>query len=226
MVDEYLSEREQAEQLQHWLKANWISLVAGVALALGGFYGYRWWESNRSARSLAAEQRFAAMLEALEQNQREEGVRLGGEIASEYAGTPYADQAILVLARLDVEAGEFATAEPRLAAIAAQSDDPDLRLVAQLRLARVQLAQGRHDAALATLAAARTPALEARVDELQGDVLRAKGDRVAALDAYRRAQAAADPGTAEAGLVDTELLGLKIDELAATTATATATATE
>ena len=36
MVDEYLSEREQAEQLRHWLRANWIWLLAGVALTLGG----------------------------------------------------------------------------------------------------------------------------------------------------------------------------------------------
>ena len=36
MVDEYLSEREQAEQLRHWLRENWIWLVAGVALTVGG----------------------------------------------------------------------------------------------------------------------------------------------------------------------------------------------
>src|SRR5688572_443883 len=35
MVDEYLSEREQAEQLRHWLRENWIWLVAGVPLDRG-----------------------------------------------------------------------------------------------------------------------------------------------------------------------------------------------
>ena len=32
MVDEYLSEREQAEQLRAWLRQNGIWLLAGVAL--------------------------------------------------------------------------------------------------------------------------------------------------------------------------------------------------
>src|SRR5512134_2081839 len=100
MVDEYLSEREQAEQLRHWLRENWIWLFAGVALTLGGYYGYQWWDARQSSRSLAAEQRFAAMLDALGRNQRDEGVRIGGELTGEFAGTPYADQAALVLARL------------------------------------------------------------------------------------------------------------------------------
>jgi predicted negative regulator of RcsB-dependent stress response len=221
MVDEYLSEREQAEQLRGWLRENWIWLVAGVALTLGGYYGYRWWEARQAERSFAAEQRFTAMLNALADNQRDEGLRLAGEVTGEFAGTPYADQATLVLARLDVDAGDFAQAETRLAGLAAGSDDPELRLVARLRLARVQLAQGRRDDALATLDAASQPAIEARIEELRGDVQLASGDKPAALASYRRAQAAAGEGATGVGLVDTELLGLKVDELAAATASAT-----
>lgn len=221
MVDEYLSEREQAEQLRHWLRENWIWMLSGVALTLGGYYGYQWWESRQSSRSLAAEQRFAAMLDALGQNQRDEGVRIAGEVTSEFAGTPYADQATLVMARIDVEAGDFASAETRLASVAGESGDPDLRVVARLRLARVQLAQGRHDDALATLDAASTPAIEPRIEELRGDVQLAGGDKAAALESYRKAQAAAGSGTVSEGLFDAELLGLKIDELAAATTTAT-----
>lgn len=219
MVDEYLSEREQAEQLRSWLRENWIWLVAGVALALGGFYGWRGWEARQLGRSAAAEARFTAMIDALAAGQREEGLRIAGEITGEYTDTPYADQATLVLARLDVEAGDFAKARERLGQVMAGSDDPQLRLVARLRLARVQLAQGEHDAALATLDGVADPSVEARVAELRGDVLLAKGERTGALEAYRRARSAAEAAGPGAGLVDTELLGLKIDELAATAAT-------
>lgn len=219
MVDEYLSEREQADQLRHWLRENWIWLVAGAALTLGGYYGNQWWQSHRQARSLAAEQRFAAMLDALAGNQRDEGRRIAGEVTGNYSDTPYADQARLVLARLDVEGGDLAAAETRLAAVADDSSDPDLRRVARLRLARVQLALGRFDDALASLEAANTPAIAARVDELRGDVALARGDRAAALAAYRSAQAAAGNEAAGDGLVDSQLLALKIDELAAATAT-------
>ena len=80
MVDEYLSEREQAEQLRHWLAANWLWMAAGVLLVVGGWYGYRWWLSEKSEKSLAAEARFTAMLEALGQNNKAEGLKIGGEI--------------------------------------------------------------------------------------------------------------------------------------------------
>jgi predicted negative regulator of RcsB-dependent stress response len=219
MVDEYLSEREQAEQLRHWLRENWIWLVAGVALTLGGFYGWRWWEARQFGRSAAAEAQFTAMVDALAANQREQGLRIAGELTSGYADTPYADQATLVLARLDVEGGDLAKARERLAQVMESAKDPELRLVARLRLARVQLAGGQHDAALATLDGAGAAAVEARVLELKGDVLLAKGDRTGALEAYRQAQAAAVDAGRAAALVDPELLGLKIDELAAATAT-------
>lgn len=228
MVDEFLSEREQAEQLRNWLRANWIWMAAVVALVVGGYYGWQWWQSRQATESLAAEARFSAMLEALAGNDREEGARIGNEIATAHSDTPYADQALLLLARLDVEGGNLGQAESRLAGVAQESDDPELRLVAQLRLARVQLAQGRHDAALAALEAARQPATEARVEELRGDVLLARGDVAGALAAYRKSQSLAATLSLDGGLVDAELLGLKIDQLssAAAAPAATAPATE
>jgi predicted negative regulator of RcsB-dependent stress response len=226
MVDEYLSEREQAEQLRDWLRANWIWMVAGVALVVGGYYGYRWWQSRLATQSLAAEARYSAMLDALSQNDREAGARIGNELATAHRGTPYADQAVLLLARLDVEGGNLGQAESRLAEIAQQSDDPELRLLAQLRLARVQLAQGRHDAALATLETARQPSAEARIEELRGDILLARGDQAAALEAYRKSQSLVGTPSMDGGVVDAELLALKIDELSTASATAAAPATE
>ena len=215
MVDEYLSEREQAEQLRHWLRENWIWLLAGVALTVGGYYGYRAWESRQASRAIEAGQRFAAMLDAIGASKRDEGMRIAGELTGEYADTPYADQATLVLARLDVDSGDFAAAEKRLAAVAGASRDPDLRIVARLRLARVQLAQGRYDDALKTLDAVATPAVAARVLELKGDVRLAQGDRAAALAQWNKAKDAAAADPTAASQVDTELLQLKIDELGA-----------
>lgn len=212
MVDEFLSEREQADQLRRWLRENWIWLVAGVALTLAGYYGYRWWESRQATRAVAASERFAAMLEAIGAGRAEDGVQIAGELTGEYADTPYAEQATLVLARMDVDGGDFAAAEAKLARIADGSKDPDLRTVARIRLARVQLAQGRYDDALATLDKVVAPAVEARVLELKGDVRLAQGDRAGALGEWRRADAAVAADPASAGQLDVELLRLKIDE--------------
>jgi predicted negative regulator of RcsB-dependent stress response len=218
MVDEYLSEHEQAEQLRQWLRENWLWLVAGVVLGLGGVYGYRWWNAHQASRSQEAEQQFSAMLDAFGRKQREEGLQIAGKITGEYTDTPYADQTLLVLARLDIESGDLQAAATALRNVMDSTRDPDLALVARLRLARVQLAQGSHDEALATLAAVESPAVAARVAELRGDVLMARGQAADALAAYRQAQSAAEEGKTADSMVDQELLRLKIDELSATTA--------
>ena len=219
MVDEYLSEREQAEQLKTWLRENWIWLIAGVALTLGGYFGFRWWETRAASRSIEAGERFSAMLDAIGGGKREEGLRIAAEVTDKYADTPYADQATLVLARLDVDSGNLASAGARLAKVAQDSKDPDLRVVARLRLARVQLAEGRYDDALGSLDAVAAPAVDPRVLELRGDVKLAQGDKEAALDYWRKAEAATTADPASGAQVDTELLQMKIDELGAAQAT-------
>lgn len=214
MVDEYLDEKEQAELLMQWFKENWLWLVTGVALGLGGLYGWQGWNAYLDGKSQEAGQRFGAMLEALEKNDRAASEQIAAEIASKYGSTPYADQTELVLARVNIEAGELDKAASRLQKVMEESGDPELALVARIRLARVQMALGHHDPALATLDGAKSPAVDARLSEVRGDVLYDKGDRAAALAAYRRALEQ-NPAGGAAGLVDASLLQLKVDELEA-----------
>ena len=135
MVDEYLDEREQAEQLRQWFKENWLWLVTGVALGLGGLYGWRGWNDYLDGKSQDAGQRFGAMLQALERSDRPAGEQIAAEILAKYGSTPYADQTELVLARLDVEAREYDKAATRLGKVMEESGDPELALVSRIRLA-------------------------------------------------------------------------------------------
>lgn len=218
MVDEYLDEREQAEQLKQWFKENWLWLVAGIGLGLGGLYGWQGWNAYLDGKSREAGQRFVTMLQAFDSSDQARGQELAAEIIGQYGSTPYADQTVLVLARVDVEAGNLDQAAARLRQVMDQSKDAELALVARFRLARVQIAQGDHDAALATLDGADAPAVGAAAAELRGDALLVKGDRAGALAAYQQALAAGSAGSAT-GLIDPELLQLKIDDLAAGGAT-------
>jgi predicted negative regulator of RcsB-dependent stress response len=214
MVDEYLDEREQAEQLKQWFKENWLWLAAGVVLGLGGLYGWQGWNAHLDRRSQDAGRLFGDMLQALDQSDRTRSEEIAGQLYEKYASTPYADQARLVMARVHAEGDELDAAAAELRKVMEGSSDPELALVARLRMARVQSAQGDYDAALATLDAVTTPAVEAAVAELRGDILLAKGDPAAALAAYQQALAASAPAAAQ-GLVDPALLQLKIDDLSA-----------
>ncbi len=84
---------------------------------------------------------------------------------------------------------------------------PEVLAVAQLRLARVQAEQAKYKEALATLAATMPAAFAAQQNELKGDVLLKSGDEVAALAAYKAAQAGSEAGK-------NPLLDVKLNELA------------
>src|SRR5438105_13229655 len=131
------------------------------------------------------------MVEAVDGGGRTRGLALFGELQRGYAASPYTDQARLLAGRLYVLGGELERAAGELANVAESSKDRDLALVARLRLARVQIAQGKPDGALATLGVVEPGAFAARFHEVRGDADYAKGDRAAALKEYRSAQAGA-----------------------------------
>jgi predicted negative regulator of RcsB-dependent stress response len=207
-VEEYLNEREQWERVLAWLREQGPWILAGVAVALAGFGGWRYWQNRTEQRNLVVAARYGQVIDAFSRNDVAGGFRLADELAKAYPNTGYADQANLAAARIQVESKQLDQAAVRLQQVLASTRDAELALIARLRLARVQLAQGKADAALKTLDAVKPGAFAARYAEVRGDALLAKGDRDGALKAYREARGSG------AGTLDTGLLDLKIGELA------------
>ena len=208
MVDEYLDEREQAEQLRKWFKENWLWLVAGVGLGLGGLYGWQGWNSHLDRKAEEASTRFAELVAAVEAGDRERATDLTTKLDADYSDTAYATQAQLMMARVEVESGEYDAAATRLQALTGHSD-AELATIARLRLARIRLQQQQPEAVLEALAKLDAAVAGARVEELRGDARWAQGDAAAAASAYRLAVAAAESG-GEPGEVDLDLLRLKL----------------
>jgi predicted negative regulator of RcsB-dependent stress response len=218
-VDEYLSEKEQLERLTGWLRANTPWIVIG--LAVGGLIvgGWRWWQARVDRNGVEAAQGYAQIVAAFSRGDRTQGLDLVAQLGQKHPGSPYVDQANLVAARLLLETGQVDRAASYLTAVMDQSHDPELALIARLRLARVQVAQNHTDAALNTLGTANRGAFEGRFAEIRGDAYFAKGDRTAALREYRAARAAIGPAQAA-----NDLLDLKINDLAGDASTAPAAA--
>jgi predicted negative regulator of RcsB-dependent stress response len=206
-VDDYLSEKEQWEWVKAQVRENGPAVILAIAVALAVVLGWRWWQGHQDARQLQAGGKYVQMVQALERGDRSQALVVLGELERDYAGSPYTDQAKLLAARVYVDDGQLDRAAGELAGVAEHSRDHDLALVARLRLARVQIAQSKPDAALATLGSeAGAGAFAARYHEVRGDAYYAKGDKAAALTEYRSAQSAGE-GT------DAALLSLKIDDL-------------
>ncbi|HKD54661.1 MAG TPA: tetratricopeptide repeat protein [Steroidobacteraceae bacterium] len=205
-MDDYLSEKEQWEWIKTQVRENGPAVILAVALAVAAVFGWRWWQGHQDIGRLQAGDKYMQMVHALEQGNRSQGLVVLGELERDYPGSPYTDQAKLLSARVYVDEGQLDRAAGELAAVAEHSKDQDLAQVARLRLARVQIAQGKADNALATLGSGRAGAFAARYHEVRGDAYYAKGDKAAALQEYRSAQSAGE-GT------DAQLLGLKIADL-------------
>lgn len=209
-MDEYLSEQEQWDRLKVWLKTNGAWVVGGVAIGLLGLWGWRAWEARTVRLAIEAGSRYEQMIEALQSGERKRALAVADDLARAHPDSPYTVQAQLAAAKAFVGTNELERAADWLTRAMNTTEDPQLALVARLRLARVQIAQGKADQALATLDAAEPGTFAPAFSEARGDALLAKGERAAALAEYRRARAAG-----EGGSVDSTLLDLKINDLVA-----------
>lgn len=207
-MDDYLSEAEQWERAKAWLKVNIPWIIAGVAIAVVGLSGWRWWQGRQDQNMARAARLYNEMAADFDRNDSANVARLAKQLETDYAGSGYADHAVLVTARMNLQEGKKALAAEDLQKLMASTKDKELALVARLRLARVQIDLKKPDDALRTLEGATPGAFAARFAEVRGDALYAKGDREGALKAYREALRPDDP------TIDTELLTLKINSLA------------
>ncbi|HET7811194.1 MAG TPA: tetratricopeptide repeat protein [Steroidobacteraceae bacterium] len=214
-MSEY-NEAEQYERFKAWIRANSLWIVVGVAIGAAGWGGWKWYWERRDLQAETAATRYEEMIDAFGRNDRTRGLTIADDLNREYAWTPYAALANLMAARVHVEANELDKAAASLKAVMDKASDPELRMVARMRLARVQSAQKKFDEALATLKVDEPGDFATRLADVRGDVLFAKGDREGALREYL----AARTGDAKDS-VDTELLDLKIRDLGGTPPAAT-----
>ena len=208
MADDFLTDDEQLEVVKHaFLEyAPWI--VGGVLIGLAAFFGWKYYGNYKEERGLKAAAQFSAMTSALMANDKSKSRQIADGLIKDYASSPYADQAQLTLARLEVEDGHSDRAMAPLTLVMNESKDTELRQIARLRLARILTDQGKPDEAIKTLAEPIPAAFAARYREVRGDAYLAKKDIPHAVTEYQAALAAAD-----AGGIDASLLELKIQDL-------------
>ena len=209
-MEEYLSEQEQWDQVKAWLRENGLWIIAGVLVGAAGLGGWHWYEDHVDSVGAQASTKYTQVVEAFGKGDRTQAFVLLGELERDYSSSPYVDQAKLMAAKVYVETGDLDKAAAELQAVTDQSKDTGLALLARLRLARVQIAQKKPDAALATLNGVKSGAFEPRYHEVMGDAYYAKGDKAAALKEYLSAKVG-DFG----GSPDSQGLDLKISDLTA-----------
>ncbi len=206
-MEVYESEQEQIDALKKWWKENGKAIVIGAVLGFGSLIGWQQWQAGVQAQRESASQEYNMLLASLENSQYQEVKSQGALILSNYQNTPYAALSALSLAKVYVEEGDFAAAKTYLQTVIEQNDQPQLKQVAQLRLARLLLADGDADQALSKLKGMNEGGFTAVVNELEGDIQVALGNRAKARVAYQQAL-----DTIETS-IDTSLLQMKLDDV-------------
>lgn len=209
-MDEFLSEKEQLEQIRQWWREYGWYMIGGVALGGALLFGWSQYQSYRQERIAAASAIYDELAVAVLDRAEVRAGELLEELRAQFPTSPYTDQAGLMKASLDLDLQEPDAAVAELRRVIAQTADDELALIARLRLARVLLHLERYDEALAVVDGVDPGRFIARFNELRGDVYLAQGDPERARTAYLEAFNAE-----YADVLDRNTLQMKIDDLPA-----------
>ncbi|MGA9853221.1 MAG: tetratricopeptide repeat protein [Gammaproteobacteria bacterium] len=207
-MDEFLSDKEQAERLKKWWLDNYKSILAGIIIALVIIFGWRWWQQRVQTRDLTASAMYSQMGSMLAGNNGPVALKVANELVNNYSDTPYAAQAALAMAQYDVSTGKPDDGMQMLDWVIKNSKDGGLRLLARLRLARVKLSVGDPQAALTALSGVQPGGFAALYSEVSGDAYMKLGKIDQARDAY---QQALNEWTQDMG--DKSQVQMKLDDL-------------
>lgn len=206
-MDDYLSDKEQVERLRQWWRENGWFLLGGVALGLLGLYGYNQYFAFKDRQSENAGALYLQITQATDSNDQTAAQAAFTQLRAEFPENVYTHQASLLVASTEVVTAPDAAAE-KLRFTMEQSNDPELAMIARLRLARVLAYREQYQDALAVLNVPEPGQFAGRIAEIKGDIHVALGDTNAARTAYLEAMIT--PGSE---LLDRGFLQMKIADL-------------
>jgi predicted negative regulator of RcsB-dependent stress response len=204
-----VEEEESIEALKRWWNETGKLLAAGLVVAALVFLGWQQWQNagmRASAEASAVYEQLSALVirqpgEPVSDADRAQADNLISTLKSDHDDSVYALYGALFAARLAVEANALEEAERELRWVLDRSrsglfrrTDQSLVLTAQLRLARVLLARGQGEEALALINGLDPQGFAAEFAELRGDIQLARGRIDEAQSAWQEA-AQIDPGS-------------------------------
>jgi len=200
---------EQGERVQQWLRQNGLSIVVGIVIGLVAIFGWQQWRKHRVNHEMAASQLYVNSRAAEAAGQTDQANALIAQLMKDYADSPYALFAVTDRAVEDVRAKHLDKALVSLYWAQQHAKSPELKALTQLRIARVQLAQGNAQQAITTLGQVPADNYPGLVEELRGDALVKLKRPDDARKAYQAAKVALGKSQLQGGD-----LQMKIDDLA------------
>jgi predicted negative regulator of RcsB-dependent stress response len=207
MAFEAYDDYEQSERVQQWLRQNGLSIVVGIAIGLVGIFGWGKWKDHKAEHETEAANLYQQIQVATASGKADSADALTEQLLKDYTDSTYAMFAVSDRAVRQVQAKQLDKAVESLGWAETHASDANLKALAQMRIARVQLAQGKGADALASLDRMPPKSFEGVSQELRGDVLVKLGRPDEARKAYEAAKAAMGESAPQS-------VQMKIDDLA------------
>ena len=194
------SDEEKAEALKAWWRSNGTSVVAGIALTIGGMFGWNYYQENKLTSAEGASKIYSQL-----SKDDADPTGIVEKLNNEYGSSVYASLAALNAAKSSCEDNKT-DACIELLKTATESSQDSIANIAKIRLARTLVSTGKLDEAQNILSANMPKAYESLISELNGDIHYAKKE-------FKQAREAYDKAINSAGSVNTQLLQMKRDDL-------------
>ncbi|MFG6433234.1 YfgM family protein [Roseateles sp. LYH14W] len=215
-----LEEQEQLDQLKAFWKrwGNLITwLITAALAAFAAWQGWNWHQREQAAKASAMYEEFDRALTAQD---ADKAAAAAADLRAGFAGTGFAAQAGLQVAKLQLDKGKADEAKQNLAWVAEHGSEPPYRDLARLRLAGLQLDAKAYDEAAKTLDAIKSPEFAALVADRRGDALLLQDKRDAAKAEYQKALAGLDKTQDYRRIVEAKLATLGVPTVVETTGAA------
>lgn len=206
MTDQY--EEEQLATLKKWWQENRFFVIAGIligVLAVGGWYG---WKNHTENQAIAASELYQTAVDAVDAKDYTKASASIESLQTDYADSPYAAEANLVLARAAVEETDYKKAIAALNWVIFNRPDSLYENKARYQLGAIQYNNKAYEDALKTLDVTKVGTFIGQVLELRGDVYMAQGEQEKAKAAYQKALDAKDTD------VNTAVVRMKLNDIA------------
>lgn len=171
MAVELYDEHEQSERVRSWLRENGVSILMGVVLALAGIFGWRQWQDYQAGQAALANEYYAAIQQELDAGNNQAAAEQFAAMREGVGEHGYVALAGMLLAAAWAESGETENAAGIYRSLVDSGKWPSLEPLIRLRLALIETALGRSDAALALLQGDAPTGYEGLWLETRGDVL-------------------------------------------------------
>ena len=210
-MDEFLSEKEQIQQMRAWWRDNSWYLIGGLVVGVLSLFGWNRFNAFEESQAVAASAVYVDLREAVFDDALGDARNYLEQLRESYPGSPYTDQGGLLIAVMRMDAGQMEGAGEDLRFVMDETSDPELSMISRLRLARVLMHQEAYPDALAILDV--DPGFfSGRFNEVRGDVYVALSDPESARNAYNAALTAQVSDQVDRNLVQIKLESLPESE--------------